>query len=95
MGTNGRFKLNGRVWAKVCLLNTFKTVRVICKYPYWQIRNYLQVPLALCITQGAEGIKRVMEKPYWLLGEVLYVYIVGKGTCEYPLRYFCKYCTFN
>ena len=73
-------------------------VSIICKYPYWQIRNYLQVPVLAnkklfastsCLVHYPRG--RGNKTAYWKscigswerLGAYIYI---GRGTCAYPIR---------
>ena len=52
----------------------------------------MQVPLDCALPRGPREQNGVMKRPYWLLEKVWCVYIVGRGTCEYPIRYFCNFC---
>ena len=76
-------------------------VSVICQYRYWQIRNYLPVPVLankklfastswLCITQGAEGIKRRNEKAVLAVGKGLVRIYRREGYLQIPTSIFLQ-----
>ena len=76
-------------------------VGVICQYRYWQIRNYLPVPVLankklfastswLCITQGAEGIKRRNEKAVLAVGKGLVRIYRREGYLQIPTSIFLQ-----
>ena len=76
-------------------------VGVICQYQYWRIRNYLPVPVLankklfastswLCITQGAEGIKRRNEKAVLAVGKGLVRIYRREGYLQIPTSIFLQ-----